>query len=181
MVTAAGGNGFDVFVDDLPSTNDQNRTRFEGVAYVSTGTDAVLESTIDRATGNLTVNNTTGSPRSIIRYAIGSAAGGARRPRNGTALRWAATPRLQKPMPGPSPRMAQLFQAIGCCKKRTVGRNDGEPLTANTGTFNLGNVWIKSPFEDALVSLELVGDKRRANLTADVTNRRHIRQWRSRR
>ena len=28
---------------------------------------------------------------------------------------------------------------------------------ATTGAFNLGNVWVKSPFQDVLVSLELVG------------------------
>jgi hypothetical protein len=156
MVTASGGTGFDVFIDDFPSTNDQNRSRFEGVAYVPVGTDAILEAAIDRATGNLTVSNTTGAPLNISRYAISSPAGAL------DAAQWdtiamGGNSSITEADAWTVTTNGAIVSGNWLLAENESGGSNGARLAATTGVFNVGNVWVKSPFEDALVSLELVG------------------------
>jgi len=159
QVTAAGGTGFNVFIDDLPSTNDQNRAQFEGVAYVAAGTDAFLEATIDRATGNLTVLNTTGTALNISRYAISSPAG-ALDPAQWDSISVGGNASISETDAWTIGTNGAVVSGNWLLAENESGGANGAQLAATTGAFNLGNVWVKSPFEDALVSLELTGGQK---------------------
>jgi hypothetical protein len=156
MVTAAGGAGFDVFVDDGPTTNEANRTRFDGVAYVATGADVTLEATIDRSTGNLTIANTTGNLLNISRYAISSPSGAL------DATKWdsisvGGNTTITEASPWTVSTNGAILSGNWLLAENETTPTNGAQLAATSGAFNLGDVWVKSTFEDVLVSLELVG------------------------
>ena len=157
-VVVSGVAGFDVFVDDVPTDTNQRRSRFDGIAYVTAGTNAFLTATVDRGTGNMTLNNPTGTQLNIARYTVTSLAGAldstewdsvsvGGNPTITEADPWTIT----APTPPPT-----ATSTTALTENETTPTN-GAQLAATTGAFNLGNVWIKSPFQDVQVDLELVG------------------------
>lgn len=159
QVTASGGAGFNVFIDDFPSTNDQNRTQFEGVAYVAAGADAFLEATIDRATGNLSVSNTTGGALNISRYAISSPAGGLD-PDSWDSIADGGNSSISETDAWTIATDGAIVSGNFLLEESETGGSNGAQLAATTGVFNLGNAWIKSTFQDVLVSLELTNGQK---------------------
>ncbi|WP_425398749.1 PEP-CTERM sorting domain-containing protein [Aeoliella sp.] len=123
-------------------------------AYSPTSDQGVTSVTIDRDTGNITLTNTTSSPiQNIVAYSILSDAGGLTQSgwdqqASGTQLAnddddWTVITSVGD--------TTDLSEAV----LSTSGAGDGGDLAAAAGTWNFGNVWTKSPFEDVAVELLL--------------------------
>ena len=124
-------------------------------AYSPTSDQGVTAVTVDRATGNITLANTTStSIPNIVGYSLLSAAGGLTQTgwiqqASGSQL---ANDNDDWTVVTPLGVTTDLSEAIFS----TAGVGDGGDLAATTGTWNFGNVWSRSPFED--VQLELLLD-----------------------
>ena len=124
-------------------------------AFSPTADQGVTAVTIDRDTGNITLSNTTSSPISnIIGYSLLSDAGGLSqtswtKQADGTQLANDGDDWTVVTLPGVT---TDLSEAVF----ETAGAGDGGDLAATTGTWNFGNVWTKSPFED--IAMELLLD-----------------------
>lgn len=161
-VSTSGGT-LDVFIDDLPTApldpNDpgrdtSNRTWFDGIAYVPTGTTPVVTATIDRTTGNISVNNNTGIDLDFDSYSMSSAVGalvpGAWDSIDGGNSTVVETDTWNITDPTGSPSAANLLAE----EEDGSGGGSGAKLI-NTGTFDLGDVWIRNPTEDVSITLNL--------------------------
>jgi hypothetical protein len=148
-----------VFVNDRPNTSDADRTWLDGLAYVPAGTAITLTATINRATGNLTLVNNTGEAVRFSSYQVTSAS---------SALTPASWKTIQDNYVGTGPGKldpdawavtapTQPFPAFAATLSETeIGNFDGATLAAGGGTFDLGNVWARSPFENVQIQLSLV-------------------------
>ncbi|WP_145247834.1 PEP-CTERM sorting domain-containing protein [Aeoliella mucimassa] len=124
-------------------------------AYSPTSDQGATVVTIDRSTGNITLTNTTGTPvANIVGYSLLSEAGGLTQTgwiqqASGSQLandndNWTVT------------TAAGVTTDLSEAVFTTSGSGDGGDLLAGTGSWNFGNVWTQSPFED--VQLELLLD-----------------------
>jgi hypothetical protein len=153
MTSNASGQ-INVFVDDAPSLADTNqRSWFDGLAYVASGTPVFVTSTLNRDTGNLVINNPTGVTFNIASYSITSSAGSLNstqwqtiaggNPTINETQTWIVTAPTS-----PSASTTELAEA------ETPAVN-GAQLVATTAAFNLGNVWRRTPFQDVQISMTL--------------------------
>jgi hypothetical protein len=153
--TSSGTGEISVFLDDAPSATDANvRSWFDGLAYVAAGTPVFVTGTLNRDTGNLTINNPTGSVYSIASYSITSAAGALNSTTwdniavGGNSTITETHPWTVTAPPTPLASTTELSEA------ETPAVN-GAQLAATTGAFNLGNLWVRTPFQDVQVTLTL--------------------------
>jgi hypothetical protein len=144
-----------VFLDDLPQTANANeRSWIEGLAFVPTGTTVFLTGSLDRDTGNLTINNPTNVAFNIASYSITSAGGAL----NGTQWQSITNNNI---LPDPNNDWS-ITSGTPIASQTALSEADGggsQPfavLPAGTGVMNFGNnVWRRTPIEDAQVSLTL--------------------------
>jgi hypothetical protein len=157
---AANGQGrISVFFNDRPNTTDQDRSWLDGLAYIPAGTAITLNASVNRATGNLTVTNSTGEILRFTSYTVTSAA---------SALKPASWLSIQDNYVGSGPGKldtdpwtvtapSQPYPAFTGTLSETESGFDGAALTNGGASFNLGAVWARSPFEDLQVQFTLVG------------------------
>jgi hypothetical protein len=146
-----------VFLNDRPNTTDADRTWLDGLAYAPAGTGITLTATVNRATGNLSIVNNTGEALHFTSYSVTSA-NSALKPAGWLSIQdnyvgggagkldtdaWTVT---APPLPYPT--------FAGTLSEAESGF-DGATLANGGGTFNLGNLWARSPFEDAQVQFML--------------------------
>ncbi len=163
--TANGAGNLDVFIDDRSvtgGTGGGTRTWFDGVAYVDAGTAIALTASIDRANGALTISNPTSETFHIKAITLDSPAGAlsvdnwtpvsGRLDGNGNMSfdphPWNIIP------PATTPLATQLAE-----EEDAAGGGSGGALTSGGGSISLGNVWVRSPFEDVRLSLTLSDDR----------------------
>jgi hypothetical protein len=155
--TASGGAGFDVFVDDNPGTNDNDRSWFDGVAYVPAGTLISLTANVDRTTGQISISNPTAQSFTITGYSIASVSGSL------NASAWHNitnnTANINDTDPwsisAPTTPLNTTTVAVALTEAETP-TNNGVVLAANTtNTFDLGNIWNRWPTQDVAISLTL--------------------------
>lgn len=162
--SANGSGNLNVFIDDRGvNGGGGTRTWFDGVAYVDAGTTIALTTSIDRATGQLTIANPTSATFQIKSIEINSPNGAlsvedwdpisGRLDGNGNmsfdSHPWSTTP------PATTPFATQLNEA-----EDAAGGGSGGALVSGGGSLNLGNLWARTPFEDVRVSLTLADDRR---------------------
>lgn len=165
--TATGGQ-IQVFIDDLPTTGfapditPENAVNFrswlDGVAFVEAGTPISLSATIDRDTGQLSINNATGQNVQVVSYSVTSPAG-ALKPGSWLSVSenydgddgsefdthlWNVTAPTM-PFPSAAATLSEAEDASGGSSGGTLG----------AGGLNLGNTWIRTPTQDVQISLTL--------------------------
>jgi hypothetical protein len=156
-VTAAGGTGFDIFVDDGPSGSTNDTTRFQGLAYVAAGTPIFLTATIDQSTGDVKINNPTQQDFHVANYQISSTTGSldasqwhtitSHSPTNlSDTDPWAVT--------APTTPLNTTTSTPLLIEAETPAVN-GATFANTTGQMDLGNVWRKSAIQDVTVSMQL--------------------------
>jgi hypothetical protein len=154
-VTAAGGAGFDIFVDDGPSTGSSvgDQTWFDGLAYVPAGTPIFLTATINRDTGDLVINNPTQQNFGIVNYTISSVAGELNSSQwktithntaGVTQAGWGITAPVTPPDPPTSVSVTALTEA-----------GPSANFVNGTGALDLGNIWRRTPTQDVTISFQL--------------------------
>ena len=152
-VVAAGGAGFDIFVDDGPSIGASigDDTRFDGLAYVPTGSSIFLTANVNRDTGNITIDNPTIGDFGIVTYSIGSASGSLDSTQwdnitNGTTTITQGGWTISQPTPPPTAVSTTFLTEAG----------PSANFANTSGVLNLGdNVWRRSPIQDVTISAQL--------------------------
>jgi hypothetical protein len=141
---ANGSGQIGVLIDDLANTN---RTWLEGVAYVAAGTPISLVTSLDRATGAITITNPTSEPFQITSYTIDSPAGGLDATTWTQITGWDAT------------AMPDTTAAFATQITQTDPTGTGRTIAANGGSLSFGNVWNASPTEDVVLRLTLANNE----------------------
>ena len=149
--SANGSGQLDVLVDDNPNAGGGRRTWFDGVAYVDAGTQIATTASLDRTTGEVTLNNPTSQNLEIKSYRIESGATGALDASSWSTIAsgnpaWTV---LEPVDPANTPHTNLLSE-----------QSDGSTVTlaSGGGSLSFGNVWHKSPFDHVLVYLTLADD-----------------------
>lgn len=156
--TSSATGQVNVFIDDNANLTDANqRSWFDGLAYVTAGAPVFVTATLNRDTGNLTINNPTGVAFNIASYTITSNGGSL----NSTNTAWDsiavggnATIAETNPWAITAPT-TPAASTIQLAEAETPPVN-GAQLAATTGAFNLGNLWIRTPIQDVQITLTLV-------------------------
>ena len=144
-----GSGQLPVFIDDV-STEEFNqsdfvRTWFDGLAYVETGDDVVVQATINRDTGSLNIDFNNASGIDVASYSITSAAGELD-PNEWNSIATGSNSALD------SDPWVESSSTVNDLSEAESPAVDGFNL--NSG-LSLGDVWIRSPFEDVQVELTL--------------------------
>ncbi|HEY3393052.1 MAG TPA: PEP-CTERM sorting domain-containing protein, partial [Lacipirellulaceae bacterium] len=139
--TADGTGRIDVSIDDFPDGGGGRRTWLDGVAYVDAGTPVSLVTTIDRATGALTITNPTSTSFQIKGYSIESTSASLDSGGWTTIAGWTTTT-----MPNPATEFSTQLSQIDPAET-------GITIAANGGSVSFGNIWQRTPFENVLVRL----------------------------
>jgi PEP-CTERM motif len=152
-VVTTGGAGFDIFVDDGPALSGNDTTRFDGLAYVAAGTPVFLTATVNRDTGNLTINNPTTQDFSVVNYTVSSTTGSLNASTwhnitHGTTTITQAGWAITAPVTPPDPPTAVSATAL-------TEAGTAANFANTTGTLDLGNVWRRSAIQDLVVSMQL--------------------------
>ena len=158
----ASGN-LSVYINDPGGSADTSRSWFDGLAYVEAGTPIFVTASIDRATGNLTINNPTGGNFQIKSYSVASTAGSL------NAAAWTSISAtadgdsggsfdsdlwsITQPADPLNTPFATLLSEAESASPGAVGGT-----LASGGSINLGNVWQRTSFEDVVVNLTLADD-----------------------
>lgn len=163
---AAVGGQINVWLDDLalpgaPATaGGGNRSWIEGLAYIPANTPAFVTATLDRNTGNLTVNNPTSENFVVASYSITSAAGSL------NATQWLDQTHdlnaLNDPNPWALTSPANCTPWPSCAPASNTALTEAETPAVNgltfpatTGTWNFGNIWRRTPTQDVSINLTL--------------------------
>ncbi len=148
-----------VFLNDRPNTTDADRTWLDGLAYVPAGTAITLTATVNRGSGNLSIVNNTGEAIHFTSYTVTSGA---------SALKPASWLSIQDNYVGVGAGKldtdpwivtapTQPYPAFAGTLAESESGFDGATLASSGASFNLGNLWARSPFEDVQVQFTLVG------------------------
>jgi hypothetical protein len=125
------------------------RSWFDGLAYAPAGAQVFVTATLNRDTGNLTINNPTATTYNIASYTLSSAAGSLNPAQwDSIAVGGNATISETNPWAVTTSDAATLSEA------ETPAVN-GAQLVAGTGAFNVGNVWTRTPLQDVQITLTL--------------------------
>lgn len=165
QVSTAGGQ-INVYLDDLPGVSVNDRSWIEGLAYVPAGTSVFATASIDRDTGNLTINNPTAADFTVASISLTSEAGTLNGTMwnnitDGTLAGMTDTDNDWVITSGTSASETELaeqdegFLPIPPEDPQT-GAQNGVVFANTTGVMNLGDIWRRTPYEDVQVALTLV-------------------------
>ena len=152
----------DVYIDDLDElSGNNNRSWFDGIAYVAAGGLSSLTASVNRDTGALTLANPTNTAFQINSISIASDSGALNAPnwtpisgnRDGVGNSsfdsdaWVVT--------APADIPSSLYATALAEAEVAPNNGVGGILAANGGSISFGNVWHKSFFEDIRIELTL--------------------------
>lgn len=176
--TATGGQ-INVLIDDLPTTafapditpaNAVNyRSWLDGVAFIEAGSAIAPTAMVNRDTGQITLNNTTGQNVSVVGYSITSPSG-ALKPDSWLSIsgnydNGGTFDTDSWNIVAPTTPFPQAVTALTEAEDASGG-NSGGALTASG--LNFGNAWIRTPAQDLQISLTL-SDTRVLTITPQYT------------
>jgi hypothetical protein len=144
--TADSNGQVDVFIDDLSpaefGVGAFYRSWFDGIAYVEAGTVLAPVLTIDRQTGNISLDNDTANDLSIAGYSITSAVGAL------ASVEWMRVDDVDT-WDIVSDTANQLAE------QEAPGGSGGVLLASGGPSFDFGNIWLQTPIEDISISVTL--------------------------
>ncbi len=151
---ADGSGNLNVFLNDNANAGAGRRTWLDGVAYVDVTSGAVpiaATATLNRATGNLTLNNPTSQSFDIKAVHIESATTGALNAATWTSIHDSnASWTITNPADPPNTPFTNLLEENGGGTTVT--------LASGGGSLSFGNVWNKSPFDHIVIWLTMADD-----------------------
>jgi hypothetical protein len=155
-IGGASASVVSVFLNDLPQTANANeRTWFDGLAFVPAGTTVFLTASLDRDTGVVTVNNPTGTAFNVASYSITSAAGSLDATQWNTFTNNTATIDDTDPWQITAPASPGSTVSTTVLTEAETPANNGVVFPGPAGTLNLGDIWRRTPYEDVQVALTL--------------------------
>lgn len=142
----------DVYVDDIPAVdNAGGRTFFDGLAYVESGNPVFATGTLNRDTGNLTIENPTGLDFQVVSYSLESPSGSL------DAGLWQTE--SENDILGDPDGDWAVTSETGASElvlsEEDAGNGAGATFSQLGDTINFGNVWRRGPYEDVTVRLTL--------------------------
>lgn len=160
-----------VYVDDLPGTGSGFRSWFDGVAYAPAGTSLFLTSTIDRATGAIAITNTTSQSFDVKSYSIASASGALSgvewTPVTGNTDGTGSGAFDSDPWTISAPANPAATPFATALSEGAAAGTGGALVSG--GTLQLGNAWVRTPFQDVIVTLTL-GDNSTITISPTYVN-----------
>jgi hypothetical protein len=148
--TSNASGQISVYIDDQPSATDANlRSWLDGLAYVPAGTPVFVTATLNRDTGNLIINNPTGTTYNIASYSLASAGGSM------VAAQWDSIAVGGNTTITETHPWATTSTTAALLSEAETPANNGAQLVATSGAFDVGNVWLKTPIQDVQITLNL--------------------------